>query len=246
MEMAHLANRIQNVIENAAEARADLHADLEGHLESSREEREALRAQVEDPKRRLEAAASDKSPPANEPKQVGLAALIDRARQAQPAVHASAEERARERQAKFAESTFTLAYTGLPTFHAGLEALVGMPSPNLRLAMWAEHCGSADSAQEFTTNNYGVKTTSTIEWWAVVDPAAGLKELKLKEYPSETFGIDDERKRGSTGLVPLKEFLPALEEKNLVLRKLNEPELLEEELLAGRSYTGPMVGHHLT
>ena len=38
----------------------------------------------------------------------------------------------------------------------------------------------------------------------------------------------------------------ALEEKNLVLRKLNEPELLEEELLAGRSYTGPMVGHCLT
>ena len=100
---------------------------------------------------------------------------------------------------------------------------------------------AADSVQEFTTNNYGIKTTSTIEWWAVVDPSAGLKELKLKEYPSETFGIDEERKRGSTGLVPLKEFLPALEAKNAALRALKEPELLEEELLAGRLYTGPMV-----
>ena len=208
---------------------------------SHNSEVEALKSQVQDLERRLaekEAAlcAIDKSEPTNQPK-TGLASLIERARQAQPTAH----EDAKKQQAKFAESAFTLSYTGLDTFFKGLESLVGIPSPNLRLAMRAEHCGAADSAQYFTTNNYGVTTTSTIEWWAVVDPAAGLKELKLKAYPSETFGIDDERKRATTGLMPLKEFLPALEAKNAALRQLKEPELLEEELLAGRLYTGPMV-----
>ena len=207
-------------------------------LESRLSEKEAA---LQEALRRVSelTASNDKSlaEPTDQPKRNGLASLVERARQAQP----SSTDRAAERQAKFAESTFTLAYTSLSTFFEGLEALVGMPSPNLRLAMRAEHCGAADSALEFTTNNYGVTTTSTIEWWAVVDPATGRKELKLEEYPSETFGIDEERKRGSTGLVPLKEFLPALEAKNAALRALKEPELLEEELLAGRLYTGPMV-----
>ena len=88
---------------------------------------------------------------------------------------------ARERSSKFAESTFTLAYTGRSTFFGGLEALIGTPSPNLRVAMEAEHCASPDSQDEFTTANYGIHTRSDIEWYFVVDPDAGLEALGLTD-----------------------------------------------------------------
>ena len=36
-------------------------------------------------------------------------------------------------------------------------------------------------------------------------------------------------------------FLPKLKDKNAKLKAIGEPELMEEELMAGRLYTGPMV-----
>ena len=104
--------------------------------------------------------------------------------------------------------------------------------------MEAEHCTSADSQDEFTTSNYGIKTTPEVEWHAVVDPQAGLAALKREEYPSETYGASGEHMRK---LKPLEMFLPALERTNATLRKLGEPTVCEEELLSGRLYTGPMV-----
>ena len=145
---------------------------------------------------------------------------------------------AQEQHSKFAEATFTLAYTGRSTFFGGLESLIGLPTPNLRMAMEAEHCASADSQDEFTTSNYGIMTTPEVEWHAVVDPHAGLAALKRKEYPSETYGATGEHMRK---LKPLDTFLPALERTNASLRKLGEPTVCEEELLSGRLYTGPMV-----
>jgi hypothetical protein len=146
---------------------------------------------------------------------------------------------AESRHAKFAESTFVLAYTGLPTFFEGLQGRVGQPSPNLRLAMRTEHCSSTDSDIEFTTRNYGITTTPKIEWHAVLDPVDGLAQLKRTGYPEETFGIAQAHKRANR-LRPLKELLPALQEKNERLNALGEPPLLNDELLAGRLYSGPM------
>lgn len=143
---------------------------------------------------------------------------------------------------KFAESApFTLAYTNLPTFYAGLEGRVGQPSPNLRLAMRSEHCSSGDSTSEFTTGNYGVATTPETEWHAVVNPKAGLVQLKRSEYPAETRNIEEGQQRAAR-LKPLEEYQPVLEQKNEELKKLGEESLLlMDELLAGRLYTGPMV-----
>ena len=104
---------------------------------------------------------------------------------------ADAAAEARARHTKFAESTFTLAYTDRSAFFGGLEGRVGLPSPNLRAAMQTEHCAAADSQDEFTTTNYGVTTTPEVEWHAVVDPAAGLARIKSAAYPAETCGLED-------------------------------------------------------
>ena len=145
----------------------------------------------------------------------------------------------RERHDKFAESTFTLAYTSLSAFYGGLETRVGAPNPNLHIAMRLEHCTAADSADEFMTSNYGISTTPEIEWYYVVDPQAGLTQLQRASYPQETRDIEDDHKR-SANPSPLGELLPRLASKNGELRQRGEPELLEEELVAGRLYTGPM------
>ena len=62
-------------------------------------------------------------------------------------------------------SSFVLDYKGLQSFYAGLEGLVGPPQPYLLEGMRREHCKSEDSDIEFTTSNYGTKTSSKIEWW---------------------------------------------------------------------------------
>lgn len=93
---------------------------------------------------------------------------------------------ASELQGKFMEeAAFTLAYGGMDTFFGGLERLLGPPSPNLLDAMQREHCASADSKEYFTSANYGVTTTSQVEWFFVVDPQVGLGRCGLRSWPSE-------------------------------------------------------------
>lgn len=176
-----------------------------------------------------------------------LADLVAHAKVTTSSADPAAE--ARTRHTKFAESAFTLAYTGRSAFFGGLEGRVGQPSPNLRAAMQTEHCAEADSQDEFTTANYGVVTTPEVEWHAVIDPVAGLVHLKRTAYPVETCGLEaggDNRRRGAASLKPLRAFAAELAHVNAELQKLREATLLEEELLAGRLYTGPMVRrrHH--
>ena len=116
----------------------------------------------------------------------------------------SAAPSALELSNKFAESTFTLSYGGLDTFYEGLEGRIGAPNPNLREAMEREHCHSTDSQAPFKTPNYGVSTTSEIEWQYVCNPtdkqmqALSLDggETRLKEWPGETHSCSEGRRRG--------------------------------------------------
>ena len=220
-ETASLRQRVKELEEGRA--------DLLLRAESAEEEASSLRRRVNE----LEDTPAPTGGNAAAPAKIGLADLVTKA-QAQ----ARSVSDAQEQHSKFSEATFTLAYTGRSTFFGGLESLIGLPTPNLRMAMEAEHCASADSQDEFTTSNYGITTTPEVEWHAVVDPHAGLAALKRKEYPSETYGATGEHMRK---LKPLDKFLPALERTNASLRKLGEPTVCEEELLSGRLYTGPMV-----
>ena len=128
----------------------------------------------------------------------------------------------------------------------GLEILVGPASPNLQTAMRMEHCSSADSQDPFTTGNYGIRTTSEVEWHVVVDPVNGLRllakvlaELGCPEgaYPAETKGIEDEKHmRAADGrlMLPRSTLQGKMEEKNATLRGRGADELIIEEVFGGR------------
>jgi len=132
---------------------------------------------------------------------------------------------------------FTLAYGGLSTFFGGLERLAGAPDPKLEKALRAEHCERDDSGVEFLTSNYEMTTTSRIEWWFVADPDHGLSELGIPAYPVEKSGtLPAEHMRKP---LPQRALRPRLRAANKQLAALEEPPMVEEELLASRLYTGP-------
>ena len=71
------------------------------------------------------------------------------------------------------------SFSGLKVFFGGLEGLIGAPTPRLLDAICREHTMMADSLAEFVTPNYGVTTTSLIEYHFVAQPEAGLGSLGL-------------------------------------------------------------------
>lgn len=141
-----------------------------------------------------------------------------------------------------AENAFTLHYGKLDMFYSGLEGRLGRPQPNLYVAMEDEHTRSIDSRDEFTTSNYGVETTSQIEWWFVVDPVEGRRALRRKDWPIEhEEKIHPEKRRGNRGEVLLSQFDGELEAKNRELEAMGETcKVSRNELLAARMYTGPV------
>ena len=138
---------------------------------------------------------------------------------------------------KFAEEAFTLNFGSLDTFFSGLEGLIGAPSPDLRKAMSREHCHSLDSQTKFITPFYVITTSSETEWWYVADPENGLEQLQLTAWPIETANATRSSWRRGPAL-PLKSFADKLNVVNAQLGALDEPLVAEDELLAGRLYTG--------
>ena len=96
---------------------------------------------------------------------------------------------------------------------------------------------TADSRLRFTTGNYGISTTSEIEWWFVHSPsAAALATLALERWPTET----REAPHGRSPR-PLAEF--EAERRALSARlaaKTRGASLSADAVLAARLYTGPM------
>ena len=146
---------------------------------------------------------------------------------------------ASELSEKFAAESFTLNFGSLDTFFSGLEGLLGAPSPDLRKAMSREHCQSLDSQMNFVTPFYAITTCSETEWWYVADPMHGLDELQLAAWPIETANTAGPSRRRGPAL-PLKAFAHKLSAVNTQLGALGEPRVFEEELLAGRLYTGEL------
>ena len=78
-----------------------------------------------------------------------------------------------EMQTKFSqECRGMLEYGSLSVFFGGLEGLVGSPNPMVMEAMAGEHSARSDSERDFTTSNYGLRTTSAVEWAFVATPDA--------------------------------------------------------------------------
>ena len=68
------------------------------------------------------------------------------------------------------EGAIMMSYSNLSTFFSGLEGKVGSPDPKVEEAMRAEHCEKADCHEPYKTGNYAINTSSTIEFWFVVEP----------------------------------------------------------------------------
>jgi hypothetical protein len=139
-------------------------------------------------------------------------------------------------------------YGSLDVFFGGLEALLGPPQvvkdpdhpkgqPTIRKAMENEHVSMKDSPITFTSSN-GVTTDSITEWEFAYKPTR-----KFGQYP-ERKGFEEEHPEWRRHPKPLAEFLEEgglLEvEANAKLRAEGHAEVILEEVLAGRLYTGPM------
>ena len=157
-----------------------------------------------------------------------------------------------ELQSKFVqEGAGMLSYGGLSTFYGGLEAIVGAPDPNVGEAMAKEHTQRADADAWFTAGNYGIRTTSAIEWRFVTCPEQGPdggakkgKQGGMQAWPQETKNMTAVRDGGvqvSIQRQPLAvdALAAATGAQNARLRELKEPELRIEEAFGARLYTGP-------
>ncbi|KOO24567.1 pbs lyase heat-like repeat protein [Chrysochromulina tobinii] len=133
---------------------------------------------------------------------------------------------------------FDLEYLGLKSFFAGLEAVVGAPSPQVLEGMRRDHCENDDSTIPFETPNYKMVTTSKIEWWFVVDPERGLKEMRLESWPAERPDTLHGSAQGRRE-IPTSEFEAERANRNAQLRSLDAQPLEFEEFLGARLYTGP-------
>jgi hypothetical protein len=64
--------------------------------------------------------------------------------------------------------TFVYPAGDIKDFHKGLSARIGFPHLEFLVAMEQEHCHLAGADVEFTTRNYGIRTTPRKEWLYVV------------------------------------------------------------------------------
>ena len=135
---------------------------------------------------------------------------------------------------------WTLGHGPIEDFHRGLESFIGKPKKLLYEAMLEEHCDSADSNLEFCAENYGIFTTSKIEWNFVVDPSnRNLNQLGLtgSGWPVETKATDPSHKRK---IRPLDDFEGDLVQINARLERLGLPRMTLVEVIALRLWSGPM------
>ena len=148
-----------------------------------------------------------------------------------------------ELQSKFAGSV-ELSYQGLDSFFGGLEGIVGPPNPMLLQAMTDDHTDGhgTESTDEFVTGNYGVRTSSKIEWLYVYDPEVTPDQLKQERWPEESAEKLPDRGRCRSRRT-LDEIWDDANSRNLDLEKANQPGLVKEEVLAANLYTGPVCAH---
>ena len=146
---------------------------------------------------------------------------------------------AEELQDKFVHDgkAFTLQLGGLDTFYGGLEAIVGAPKPKVLEGMESDHCAMPDSTEPFDMPNRKATSTSIIEWRFVASPAEGAdgRGTQFVPYPNAKM---------SRIPLPWDSFQAELGQRNEKLAEMKQPELVKEEFLGARLYTGPVPPAH--
>ena len=132
-------------------------------------------------------------------------------------------------------------------FAAGAtKAQLGVRSDEPMEDVRREHCECDDARLHFTSTDYGVTTTSELEYWFVVAPEKGLGHLGLRGggWPQETStaacGADPRAPTPRRKPRPLRELEPRWREVNARLDALKCPPVEREELIAARLFTGPL------
>ena len=149
-----------------------------------------------------------------------------------------------------ASGKFQMSYGSLSLFYGGLESLIGPPKMlkgSLFHSMEQEHTGERDARCEFTTSN-GVTSTSAMEWEVVINP----KEETRGKFRDHGLEIYPERKDfrelypdWCRAIRPIDEMMGVMEtECNARLRHEGHTELIREELVGGRLYTGPLYAKY--
>ena len=90
-------------------------------------------------------------------------------------------------------------------------------------------------------SNYGVRTTSRVEWAFVVDDKATPEQQGLSRWPAESedkLSAADKRRRRKPSIAELLKIADG--GRNQQLKKANHPPLVEAELIAANLYTGPV------
>lgn len=85
------------------------------------------------------------------------------------------------------EGVVTLSYSGISTFARGLEGIVGAPGSKVEETMEREHTKYEDATIEFYASNYGVSSTSMIEWAFVRYPERGFSDALRAAHPGRTW-----------------------------------------------------------
>ncbi len=149
------------------QGRSSAEGELEAMIALANEEKRcpgALRRCLNGIVDRLEAALAPK-----------LAELADRA-----ASQSATPEQLHNRFAQ--DDAGLLSYSDLSTFFHGLEKQVGPPDPNVQSTMCAEHTEKDDAFKEFKTDNYGVTTTSAVEWDFAMQPVRQRVVISAAEH----------------------------------------------------------------
>jgi len=172
----------------------------------------------------------------------GLPGLVDFMVASVASLADQATGSAQQLNEKFATTAkFQMTYGSLSLFYGGLESLLGPPKmyqgaheeKSLYNTMEYEHNAEKDAKVSFTSPNR--TTTSSATEWAVVC-AADAKAA----YP-EREGYRTHHPSWCRVIQPLDVMLHEMEEQcNVKLRAASHSELILEELVGGRLYTGPM------
>ena len=127
---------------------------------------------------------------------------------------------------------FTLQLGGLNKFFQGLEGMVGPPNPQVLEGMRRDHCLFGDATTPFDMPNKKAKTTSTIEWRFVANPAGGVDErgTPFEPYP----------KKDSRQALTIEYFRRELKGRNDELAQIGQQPVDDNEFYGARLYTGPM------
>ena len=88
-------------------------------------------------------------------------------------------------------------------------------------------------------SNYGVTTTSRIEWTFVADDKATPDQLGVPRWPVESEDKLPDRDKCRRKPV-LSELKVKAKEYSQKLEAANQPPLVDEELIAANLYTGPV------